>query len=212
VPHGLAIGLVIVAAIAAGIAIFGRRVLSRVVNGVLCSSLLGGTIFFLYQSGALQRFFTFQTTDGRMSFWTYALGFMHGHAFFSGVGLGCWPLVSGTFPSHPWELHVHNAYLELYINIGVIGVIALICFVVVGAKLGSDIIHSLKKHPYYGLGIGVLLAIVAVALASVFESASFGLPVVIGDAYYYVLSPIPLLLAALLVIAHQLLKQPEAPG
>jgi hypothetical protein len=206
-PHGLGIGLVIIGAIALGIAIFGRKAIPRVLSGILCSAFLGWTIFFLSETGALHRLFAFQTFRGRWSLWSDTFHLMHGSSIFSGLGLGCWPLIS---PS--WHVgHVHNAYLELYVNTGVFGIIAFICFAAVVVKLAIDIIHSSRKNRYYGLSIGVLLAILAVALAGIVESAPFGFGIVRGGAgYHYIFSPIPWVLAGLLVMARRLLRQPVA--
>jgi hypothetical protein len=212
VPNGLAIGLVIIAAIALGMAIFGRRTIPRVVSGLLCSSFLGLTIFFTSHTGALRGFFTLESIVGRLELWQNILNSIGGSSIGTGLGLGCWPLAIGTFPAQPWLLQAHNAYLELYLDTGVFGIVALICFVAVIAKLAVDIIYSSREHPYYGFGIGVLLAILAVAVVSFLESAPFGFGILStgGASYDYVLSPIPWILAALLVIARRLLRQPAA--
>jgi hypothetical protein len=79
-------------------------------------------------------------------------------------------------------------------------------------KLAIDIIYSSRKNRYYGLSIGVLLAILAVAVVSLVEGSPFGLGILTpgGASYSYILSPIPWLLVALLVIARRLLRQPVA--
>jgi O-antigen ligase len=111
--------------------------------------------------------------------------------------------------SPSWHVgHVHNAYLELYVDTGVFGIIAFICFAAVVAKLAIDIIYSPRNSPYYGFGIGVLLAVLVTALVSTIESAPFGFGIISGSNYCYILSPIPWVLAGLLVTARQLLRQP----
>jgi hypothetical protein len=213
VPHGLGIALVIFAAMAAGIAIFGRRTITRVLSGLLGSAFLGMSVLFTHQS--LYYLFTLQTMTGgtgypgigRIQLWQETLGLIKGSSIFTGLGLGCWPLLSSR--SYGLLGHVHNAYLELYINTGIIGVAALVCAVAIGLKLAIDILRSPREHPYYGFGIGVLLAILATAMVSIVESAPFAFPGMSSEAYY-VLSPIPGVLIVLLVTAHRLLRQPAA--
>lgn len=205
VPNGLSIGLAIIVAIALGIVIFGRQTLHRVVSGLFGLMLLGAAIFFSHE--ALYRIFTLESIKGRLWLWQQVLNPIEGSSVWTGLGLGCWPSTPGFIGYG----HVCNAYLELYINTGVLGVVAFICFAAVVAKLAVDIIYSSRKHPYYGLGIGVLLAILATAVVSFVESAPFGFGMVTGGTTYsYILSPIPWLLAGLLVIARRLLRQPPA--
>jgi O-antigen ligase len=140
-----------------------------------------------------------------MPIWEDALLLMQGSSFWTGLGLGCWHFISPL----GWHCHTHSIYLQLYTDTGVFGVIALIVAVVIGAKLAVDIIYSCRKHPYYGFGIGVLLAILVAALVGTIEIASYAIPNWSWEPPWYVLSPIPWLLAAALVTARQLLGQPS---
>jgi hypothetical protein len=200
----LGIWLAIVAAIAIGIAIFSRGVLIRTISALLCSAFLGLTIFFLYDYGGLQRVFSLSSIVSRMPMWQSTLDFMSGSTVFTGLGLGCWYFS----PVSTYE-HLHNAYIGLYVHTGVLGIVALIVAVGIGAKLAVDIVcYSPRKHPYYGFGIGVLLAILVAALAGTLEITPFAIPGMGSVPPFYLLSPIPWLLAAALVMAHRLLRQP----
>lgn len=200
----LGVWLAIVAAIAIGIAIFARGTLIRAISALLCSAFLGLTIFFLYDYGGLQRILTLHSIVIRMPMWQNTLEYMSGSMIFTGLGLGCW-----HFSPVGVHEHLHNAYLELYTNTGALGVVALVVAVLIGAKLAVDIVcYSPRKHPYYGFGIGVLLAIVVAALAGTLEITPLAIPGVGSVPPFYLLSPIPWLLAAALVMAHRLLRQP----
>ncbi len=206
--YHLSIGFAIVAAMAAGIAIFNRRPLTQVISAVICSAMVWVVISTLGDYEAPHRLFSLQTVASRMLLWQDTLLLMGGSSTtWTGFGLGCWFFI---FPpcSH-W--HPHSAYLQLYTDTGVIGIVAFICAVMVGAILFADIIRSPRKHPYYGFGIGVVLAIAIVALDGTIEIAPYAIPWFSDSHYgvhYYVLSPIPWLLAALLVTARRLLRQP----
>jgi hypothetical protein len=198
----LGVWLAIVAAIAIGIV--GRGALIRTISALLCSAFVGLTIFFLYDYGGLQRILVLHSIVIRMPMWQSTLEFMSGSTIFTGLGLGCW-----HFSPVGVHEHLHNAYIELYAHTGALGVVALIVAVAIGAKLAVDIVcYSPRKHPYYGFGIGVLLAIFAAALAGTLEITPLAIPGVGSVPPFYLLSPIPWLLAAALVMAHRLLRQP----
>jgi len=105
----------------------------------------------------------------------------------------------------------HNAcpqrYIELYSNAGVVGVLAFIIAIGIGAKLSLDIIRSPRTHPWYGFGVGVILACIATLMVAVVESAPMGVPLVAADTYYYVVSPIGWMLCGLLVMSHRLITK-----
>lgn len=206
VPKGLGIQLIITAAIAFGIAIFGGRITYRVVSGLFGLMLLVAAIFLFHQE--LHQFFTLQSIESRLPLWQQVLKPIEGSLLWTGLGLGCWPLTLDLITYG----HVHNAYLELYVNTGIFGMVALICFVAIGVKLAIDIVFLPRKSLYYGFGIGVLLAIIATALVGFVESSPFGLGFLStgGESYHYVLSPIPWVLAWALVTARRLLSLP--PG
>ena len=87
------------------------------------------------------------------------------------------------------------------------GVLAFASSLVIALKLALDIIRSPRKHPWYGFSIGVLLACLATIIVSVVESAPTGVPLVGIDTYYYIVSPVPWLLAGFLVSAHRLISK-----
>ncbi len=134
----------------------------------------------------------------------------------TGLGLGCWALAR-------WETtalgtseingitHAHNAYLELYSNTGIVGALALLVALAIGLKLSLDIIRSPRTHPWYGFGVGVILACVATLLVAMVEGAPMGVPLVGEHTYYYVVSPIVWTLCGLLVIAHRHITKRPGP-
>lgn len=202
--HGLALALVIVAAILFGVAIFGKRTRTRIASGLICLALLG-TVSFLVQE-SVPRLFSGESVDGRLPRWETTASLLYDSPL-TGLGLGAWALTyHGTeVITHP--THAHNAYLELYANHGILGALSLVLFLVIGGKLAWDIARSPRNHPWYGFGIGVLLAGLATLIIGVVESAPIGVPLVEADSYRYIVSPAPWILAGLLVAVHRLLSK-----
>jgi len=200
--HGLALALLIVAAILTGVAVFGSRGRVRVAIGLLSLCLYVVIIVLVQES--VPRLFTWETVSGRLPRWGTTIDMLMDSPF-TGVGLGCWAYVyHGTeVLTHP--THVHNSYLELYANTGILGALSLVLLLAIALKVGVDIIRSSRDHPWYGFGIGVLIACVATLLVGVVESAPIGVPLVGADDYSYIISPAPWILVALLAISHRLI-------
>jgi len=205
--HGLAMYLMIVAAVLLGIAVFSRRTRIRVFAAAF--SLLFITVVLIMTWDSLGSLFEWTSISGRTPIWDKTATLI-GDSPFTGLGLGCWALtywgtpVLGTTTVNEIT-HAHNAYLELYANTGLFGVLALLVALGIGIKLSLDIIRSPRAHPWYGFGVGVILACVATLLVGIVESAPMGVPLVATETYYYIISPIAWILCGLMVIAHRLI-------
>ena len=207
--HGLAMYLMIVAAVLLGIAVFSKRTRIRVFTAVFF--LLFFTIVIIMTWDSLRALFEWESISGRIPIWEKTVDLLSDSPF-TGLGLGCWARaywhtsVLGTTTVNEIT-HAHNAYLELYANTGIFGVLALLIALAIGMKLSLDIIRSPRAHPWYGLGVGVILACVATLLVGIAESAPVGVPLVAATTYYYIISPVAWILCGLLVIAHRLITK-----
>ena len=203
--HGLALSLIIIAAIFSGVAIFSKGAAAKVICGLICLAIVIGGILLVEDS--LSRLFAGVSISERMTLlWGETIS-MLGDSPLSGLGLGCWALTYyGTdLITHP--THAHNAYLELYSNAGFLGALAFIIALIIGLKLAINIVRSPRTHPWYGFGIGVLLACLATIIVGIVESSPIGVPLLATDTYYYFISPAPLILVGFLVSAHRLLSK-----
>jgi len=200
--HGMALALVITASIFAGMAAFARNRNRRPFLILLALCLCGATAYLISES--VPRLIGWDSIEGRLPRWEQTIELLREHPI-TGLGLGGWGYAyhGGEILTHP--THAHNAYLELYANTGLFGALALVVALVVGARLAWRIIRSPRNHPWYGFGVGVVIACVATLLVGVVESAPTGVPLVAEDTYYYLISPVPWILAGLLVAAKDLL-------
>jgi len=211
--HGLAMYLAILAAALFGIGLFARGTRSRLLAaGVL---LLAVTVVIVMTSDSLIRLSELTSIRGRWPLWENTVDLL-GESPLTGLGLGCWAIAYYGTPAMDNDVvhgmtHAHNAYLELYANTGILGILALIAAIAVGAKLSLDIIRSPRHHHWYGFGIGMILACVTTLLVGTLESAPAGVPLVAAETYYYIISPIPWILCGLLVVAHRLVTEEAIP-
>jgi len=202
--HGLALCLLIMACTLLGMAVFGRTNAIRFPVGLATLAVCAGVILVVRES--VSHLLTFEAVTGRLPRWEATVELL-GDSPLTGLGLGCWPLVyhGSEVISHP--SNVHNAYLELYSSTGLLGVLALAVFLVVGVKIGIEIIRSPRDHPWYGFGVGALLACAATLVVGVLESSPVGVPLVYANTYRYIISPAPWVLTGMLVTARRLLSQ-----
>jgi nitrate reductase gamma subunit len=207
--HGLAMYLVIVAAVLLGIAVFSRRTRIRVFTGIFF--LLFTTAVLVMTWDSLRSLFEGESISGRTSIWERTADLLSDSPF-TGLGLGCWAQAYWGRTDLGNNIvneitHAHNGYLELYANTGILGALALLVALGIGAKLSLDIFRSPRSHSWYGFGVGVILACVATLLVAIVESAPVGVPLVAATTYYYIISPIAWILCGLLVIAHRLITK-----
>jgi O-Antigen ligase len=206
--HGLAMYLAIEAAILLGMAAFDTRKRIRVFAVVLAVLFLVIIVAMTWDS--LDSLVHGVSVSGRWPIWKTTADLLSDSPLtaLAGLGLGCWAWARwGTTALDTGEIngitHTHNAYLELYSNTGMVGVLALLVALGIGLKLSLDIIRSPRTHAWYGFGVGVILACVVTALVAFLESAPMGVPLVGEQTYYYVVSPVAWMLCGLLVIAHR---------
>ncbi len=222
--HGLASQLAVAAALLFGVAAFGTRGKTRILITLVFLAAAAAVVAITWHS--LHSLITGESlsghdgTSGRLQLWGQTIDLLSKStvtgAPFTGLGLGCWaqafygPMDLWNVPGF-WELtHPHNAYLELWCNAGVLGALALALALIIGTRLSLEILTSPRSRQAYGLGVGVVLALVITLLVGFVESAPMGAPHLAAETYYYVISPIPCALLAFLVISHRLATREEA--
>lgn len=197
--YGPATMLMVVSLILGGVALYHRKPSLQIIMGVLFGALI--TLALWETRVGVSSFFAGDTVSGRIPLWQAAIEMIKAHPI-TGIGLGAWPLVfhSGTlaYPTHP-----HSAYLELYCNTGILGVIALVLGVIISIRLGWRILQAENRETWYGLGIGIILALLATALLGLIEQWPSGITLLGTDRYHYIVILIPLLLAAPLTIVER---------
>lgn len=202
--HGLATVLIVVVSVLAGIALFSQSSGLRWLTGATAAGLLVIALIITWDS--LGSLFAWASIRSRAPIWDETVSLLATSPI-TGLGLGCWALSYwGTTASIPEPTHCHNAYLELYANTGFLGILALVVTVAIGANLAWNIVRKPRSHPWYGFGIGVVTACVVTLLIGLVESAPVGVPLVGEDTYYYLVSPVPWILAGLLIAANDLLN------
>lgn len=205
--YGMALAMLIALAFCIGFAVFGRRGWLRWgmrALGVPLALLIVALNYF-----GISRLVSAESIATRLPLWRLTLH-MLAESPIAGLGLGAWPTVADKLSAPFVFSHPHSSYLQLYSDAGILGVGALVASWVVSVRLGGDVLRSSRANPWYGLGVGTLLAGLITALFGVLEKAPIGFYAFGPDSYFYAASPLPALLATALVIAHRLLVGAES--
>lgn len=194
--HGLALTLTMAAMIFAGMALFGRGRRTRTASGVVSIVLL--VCVLLLVGDSIPRLAIGDSVDGRLPRWEATVDLLKDSPF-TGLGLGCWPIAYHGSTSFTSPTSVHNSYLDLPANLGILGVLSLLAAIAVALKIGAEIWRSKRGDMWRAVGLGAMLAAFATAAVGLIESSPLGVPMLGESDYRYLVSPAPWILAGLLV-------------
>lgn len=147
--------------------------------------------------------------DGLAYKWNYRwegiLYLLQDHPIF-GCGPGMYPAVAPTY--NIGGPHAHNAFLQFYCDFGLLGVLALGLAAVVFLRIFCDILRDRSHHPLRGVALGAAVAIVAGVMYSMVESAPACMIAYKVGGYAYAISPLFLILAAVLSTSYLSMNGP----
>lgn len=137
----------------------------------------------------LPQILTFGAVTSRVEMWIRTIHLLTGYRIITGIGLGAWfKLYNGLYGAA--EGHMHNSYIQLYTDTGILGAVALIWAVVVFVRLSRGIILSSKQNVWRGAGIGLIGSIIAGAVFACYDVTTIGIE---GTASSYIYLSVPLL-------------------
>ncbi len=207
-PSGLALNMMVIAAIILGAGTLSRR------NLIRATAIPAGLFFagaaVVQNQASLASFFTGTSFQSRMPLWEGTIDMMTGYHTFTGIGLGYWAAAYNSGIILPESSHPHNAYLQLWADAGMLGAFALILAVIIAVGLSWRILRSRLDSPWYGAGIGVIMAVATTVIASTVINASFGIPSLNGESYTYLASPMAWFLAGMLAIVYRKLRDDKS--
>ncbi len=175
-------------------------------------------LWFIYSSWTSWRGWTLEyalervmaNLDFKMSTrWEGIAGMLWDHPV-TGVGLGMYPEVSVDYGVR--GQHAHNSYLQFYSDFGLLGALALLVAGVIFLKVVWDIARSPRRHPWRGVAVGAAVAVVAAAAYSMVESAPATILVWLEDGYFYAISPLFVVIIAVLAVGHRAVTGGRGPG
>ena len=201
--YGVALPLLVLAAISLGVLLFSHKTWLRIISFVVCVLLL--LVMYSMADEAIERLLNGTSINGRLDLWKDTIHMIKLNPI-TGLGLGM-PLLFTYGIFNEAISHPHNSYLELYANTGILGVIAGVVCLLILVKLSISIIRGDRLSSWYSVGIGFLLAIFIVAFFSLVDTFLSGHIAKYSAGYYYVISLIPWGLGAGLVMSDRILRK-----
>ncbi|MCL5026077.1 MAG: O-antigen ligase family protein [Chloroflexi bacterium] len=188
-------------ALVAGLAICAIAIDRRIVL-LLPVLVTSGYVLVVKLVSSPERLLDTATGVSRLQAWQSAYCMVQDF-FYTGAGLAAFPYIYPYYasPSNPSSLtNVHNAYLQTYLDQGLLGFLSWTAMLVV---VGTTIARTIRRHRgaglQYAIGVGLAGSLAALVVQGMFEAS---VSVVYGDAsgvLHVVTSPLPYFLSGLAV-------------
>jgi O-antigen ligase len=156
------------------------------------------SILFYNKLSWLMSTFSTESAHGRLSFWQNTLTLFRGKTILLGFGPGAW---FQTYGSHfkAYGAHVHNSYLQLYCDAGILGVIAMVLTGIIFVHFSIKLLKVPRQNPLSWIGIGLLGTCIAGAVFSFFD-VTYSITDITKTGYIYLGIPLLWIAAALVSV------------
>jgi O-antigen ligase len=162
--------------------------------------LTAAAIMFYDKTAWLQATFSTGSLMGRIHIWQNTIALLRGKAIITGLGLGSWHEIYNNRYADPVP-HVHNAYLQMYCDAGILGVIAMVLAGIIVIRLSINMLKSSRRDAGYWIGTGLIGSIIAGAVFAMFDVTPT-ITYVTASGYIYLALPLLWIGAALIAVVH----------
>jgi O-antigen ligase len=163
--------------------------------------ITSAVVIFYDKTPWLMQAFAWDSFRYRMIEWSNTIHLISGYSIVTGLGPGNWVDI---YNSHygAGDIIVHNSYLQLYADTGILGGLALITAAVVFVRLSISILSSSRQDSWHGAGVGLIGSIIAGAVFASYDVTITG-TIMTATSYIYLSIPLLWVLAALLVVSNK---------
>jgi O-antigen ligase len=143
----------------------------------------------------------------RVTLWRNTLTLLKGKAVVLGLGPGAWLEV---YTKHyPISVAiVHNSYLQLYCDAGILGLVAMVWAALIFIRFSIKLLRSSRRNSDYWIGLGLIGSIIAGAVFSLFDT-TYSITYVTNSGYIYLVLPLLFIGAALISVINDKLSKNE---
>ena len=156
---------------------------------------------FYDKTAWLKTTFSASSLIGRIDLWKNTLILLKGKAAVLGLGLGAWFKVYSSHYGGNLPPIVHDSYLQLYCDAGVLGLIAMIVAAIIFVHLSINLLKTTKANYIYWIGIGLIGTIIAGAVFAIFDVTT-SVTYVTNTGYIYLVLPLLWISVALFAVVH----------
>jgi O-antigen ligase len=170
--------------------------------------ILAAFAFTFYdKTGWLRITFSTSSFMSRITLWQNTLVLLKGKAAILGLGPGAWlEIYCKHYPTS--VAIVHNSYLQLYCDAGILGLIAMVWAAVIFVRFSIKLLKSSRRNSEYWIGIGLIGSIIAGAIFSLFDT-TYSITYVTNIGYIYLVLPLLFIGAALISVINDKLSKNE---
>jgi O-antigen ligase len=162
--------------------------------------LAGAAVIFYHKAQWLRTTFSTGSFLGRIKLWKNTLVLLKGKAYIMGLGLGAWHEIYSGHYGDPVPI-VHNSYLQLYCDAGILGLVAMVLAAVIFVRLSINLLKAYQRNPVYWIGIGLIASIFAGAVFAIFD-VTISVTYVTNTGYVYLVLPLLWIGVALIVVVN----------
>jgi len=162
--------------------------------------LTGVAVIFYDKTAWLRTTFSTGSLIGRIELWQNTFTLLKGKAVIIGLGLGAWHEIYSSHYGDPVPI-VHDSYLQLYCDTGLLGFIAMVLAAVIFIRLSMNLLKSYRRNSVNWAGIGLIGSIIAGSVFAIFDVTT-SITYATGIGYIYLVLPLLWIGAALFAVVH----------
>ena len=163
--------------------------------------LSSAAVLFYDKTEWLRTTFYNASLMGRIELWQNTLILLKGKAAVTGLGLGAWFKVYSSHYGSSVPIIVHDSYLQLYCDAGLLGFIAMVLAAIIFVRLTINLLKSSPRNSENWIGIGLIGSIIAGAVFAIFDVTT-SITYVTDTGYIYLVLPLLWIGAALFTVVN----------
>jgi len=150
--------------------------------------LTGAMVIFYNKMEWLRTTFSKSSLMDRIELWKNTLILLKGKTTVTGLGPGAWLSIYNNHYSNTVAI-VHNSYLQLYCDAGILGFIAMVLAAIIFVRLSINILKLPQRNSVNWIGTGLIGSIIAGAVFAIFDT-NHSITYVTDNGYIYLALPL----------------------
>jgi len=165
--------------------------------------LIGAAVIFYDKTAWLRTTFSTGSLIGRIELWQNTLILLKDKAVVTGLGLGGWFKVYSSHYGNSAPIIVHDSYLQLYCDAGLLGFIAMVLAAIIFIRLSMNLLKSSLRNSVNCAEIGLIGSIIAGSVFAIFDVTT-SITYATDTGYIYLVLPLLWIGAALFAVVHMI--------
>jgi O-antigen ligase len=170
-------------------------------TSLVLGTAIGATLPIWYNANWVGVVFPLQNLFDRIDRWQATVTALQDNPL-GGLGIGGWWSEVAEVSGFGMAGGPHNAYLQLYSDTGILGIMACVIGLIIGGKLAWQVLRANRDSNYYGITVGIVAGLIAGGIYALIDD-NLNVLFPFKNEYLYFTVPLLWLWAALLVVSHK---------